>query len=516
MTNASWPTTAATNAGAVRGAHERGTVVWKAIPFAAPPVGDLRWKAPRDPQPWDGERDATSFAPAPWLAGGRDISEDCLYLNVWRPDDDRTGLPVYVWLPGGGNQTQMPLLSQTSGAYLARTSEVVVVTVPYRLNNLGWFTHPALRAGDDALDDSGNFGTLDIIKALRWIQDNIELFGGDPGNVFVTGESAGAYNTLTLLVSPAASGLYHKSMAQSGRQDHATVDAADDRAERVLENLLTEEHGGDVAGAKAKAGMSAADIASFLRSRTPEQLAAAARRVPFFAGYRDGAVIHAKGFDALDDGSYPNKVTAIVGMNQEESKFQLQRNRELLADRELYEAVAAGGSDRKRATGCDAVLRRLRNNADQPAVYGYLFRWGWGGGDHPSPLPEPASWQYGAAHGADIAFFLHGARGERGTFTKANEPGRLALSEAMMGYVKAFAHTGVPEAPAANLPAWAPWSNEPGGPKLIEFDADATNVLIRMGTQELTVADVDERQAALPEALRERIASFSNRARRGR
>ena len=514
MTNdARWPTAVTIRTGALQGSEDRlDTISWKAIPFAQPPVGELRWKAPRDPKPWEGVRDATAFAAAPWLAGGRDVSEDCLYLNVWRPAHDRTGLPVYVWLPGGGNQTQMPLLSQTPGSFVASRSDVVVVTVPYRLNNLGWFRHPALRTGD-AYDDSGNYGTLDIIQALRWIQSNIEAFGGDPGNVFVTGESAGAYNTLTLLISPAARGLYHKSMAQSGRQDHTVVEAGDDRGERVLANLLTHEHGGEEAGAKALASMSAGDITAFLRSRTPEQLAAAARRVPFLAGYRDGEVLHTKGFDALDDGSYPNKVDAIVGMNEEEAKFQLQRNRELLEDRELYEAVAKQASDRKRATGCDSVLRRLRGNADQPPVYGYLFRWGWGGGDHASPLPEPASWQYGAAHGADIAFFLHGARGERGSFTPENEPGRIALADAMAGYVRNFAHTGVPAAPSPELPAWEPWSNEPGGPKLIEFDATHTELRVRMGREELTVADVDARTAALPDPLRERMAATTGRRR---
>ena len=500
-----WPETVAISAGQLRGEADGEAVSWKGIPFAQPPVAELRWKAPRDVKPWQGIRDATSFAPAPWLAGGRDVSEDCLYLNVWRPAHRRSGLPVYVWLPGGGNQTQMPLLSQTSGAYLARTSDVVFVTVPYRLNNLGWLTHPALRSGVNALDDSGNYGTLDIIKALRWIQDNIESFGGDPGNVLVTGESAGAYNTITLFISPEARGLYHKAMAQSGRQDHTTMDRADDRGERLLLAMLTAEHGSDLAAAKALANMNATEIAAFLRSRTPEQLASA-RGVPFLAGYRDGAVLHEKGFDALDDGGYPNKVTAIIGMNQEESKFQLQRNRELQADRELYEAIAREGSDRKRATGCDALLRRLRNNADQPDVYGYLFRWGWAGGDHPSPLPEPASWIIGAPHGADISFFLHGARGVRGSYTAENESGRVALAQAMAGYVKNFCHTGVPAVPSPDLPAWEPWSNEPGGPKLIEFDADHERVLVRQGHEELTTDDVDTWRASLPQELLARMA----------
>lgn len=484
MTQPAWPTVAPTTSGEVRGGADRhDTIAWRGVPFARPPVADLRWRAPRDAIPWTGVRDCLEFAAAPWQPGVDGSSEDCLYLNVWRPAGARDRLPVYVWLPGGANRVQMPALSVTPGALLASRSEVVVVTVSYRVNEMGWFTHPALRDGADALDNSGNYGTLDIINALTWVRDNIAGFGGDPHNVFVTGESAGAYNTLTLLVSPAAAGLLHKAMAQSGRQDTHSMQEADQRADTILQRLLEAEGG--------RAG----DVATFLRNRSPDQVAAAARGLRWFAGYRDGTVIDAKGFDALDDGRYANKIPVIVGMNKEESKFQLQRNTELQEDRALYEAVAKVGSDHKRATGCDAVLRRLRGNAGQPPVYGYLFSWGWDGGDRPSPLPEPQSWILGAAHGQDIQFFLHGAR--RGD--EANRAGREALSAAMMGYVRNFAHTGAPSAPDPSLPAWEPWDNEPDGPKLIEFDGDRERAIVTMGRDELTIDDVHALMDTMPD-----------------
>lgn len=469
--------------GRLQGIDDRhDTVSWRGIPFAAPPVGDRRWKAPRDAAPWDGVREAREYGPVPWQFRVPGASEDCLYLNVWRPAHGREGLPVYVWIPGGGNQVQMPSLPQTPGSLLAARSDVVVVTVPYRLNNLGWFTHPTLREDRDPLDDSGNYGTLDIIKALQWIRANIMAFGGDPDNVLVTGESAGAYNTLSLLISPAARGLFHKAMAQSGRQDTHTMAEADERGEAILASLLD------------RTGMSRprsdGEIAAFLRQTSPEDLSAAARSVRFFAGYRDGAVIHPAGFGALDDGTYPNKVPAIIGMNKEEAKFQLSRRRELFDDREQYEAMARQASLDKRTTGCDDLLRRLRANADQPPVYGYEFLWGWDGGDHPSPLPEPLNWQLGAAHGMDIAFFLHGggrtgANGD-GRYSEENRPGREALAAAMMGYLRNFAHTGMPSSPHAGGPEWEPWSNEDGGPKLINFDADLERTHIRMAQDELT------------------------------
>jgi para-nitrobenzyl esterase len=509
-----WPLAVTTRAGTVQGTEDQhGTLAWRGIPFGLAPVGDLRWRAPRDPAPWTDSRPASSFGPAPWSPGTNGSSEDCLYLNIWRPADAVGGLPVYVWLPGGANQQQVPAVSETPGALLASRSEVVFVTVSYRVGEMGWLSHPALRQDADPLDASGNYGTLDIIKALRWVRDNIDAFGGDPGNVLLTGESAGAFNTLTLLTSPMAGGLFHKAMAQSGRTDSHPVELADQRGQGVLERLLTDEHGGQAAGARALRAMSLSDIAAFLRSRTPEQVAVAARGLSV-AGFNDGVVLHARGFSSLEDGSYPNKVPAIVGMNQEEAKlFLLRSNPRLQEDRPLWEAVSSVASAQKRATCCDLVLRNLAANADQPPVYGYLFRWGWSG-DHPNPLPEPLSWSLGACHGMDIPFFLHGGQLPlfgTNVFTAANRPGRIALADAMMGYLRNFAHTGKPGTPSADLPVWEPWSNAAGGPKHIVFDADLDRRLVEMGTEELTVDAVRVRFDALAPAARE-IAAGAERS----
>jgi para-nitrobenzyl esterase len=495
-----------TRSGRVIGTRdEHDTLAWRGIPYGRPPVGDLRWRAPRDPEPWRDVRAAGSFGPAPWQPGTPGSSEDCLYLNVWRPGHDRDRLPVYVWLPGGANRRQLPALSDTSGALLASRSDVVAVTVSYRVGEMGWFTHPALREGADVLDASGNYGTLDIIRALRWARSNVEQFGGDPANVLVTGESAGAYNTLTLLISPAAAGLFDKVMAQSGRTDSHAVERGDAQAEAIACRLLAGEHGGDAAGARARAGMAGAEMAAFLRRRRPEEVAAAAQE-PFLAGFRDGTVIHARGFACLGDGGCPSRVPAILGMNQEESKFFLsRRNPELQEDRELYEMVAGIASAQKRAAGCDGVLRRLAANAGQPPVYGYLFRWGWGG-EHPSPLPDPLSWTLGAAHAMDIPFFLHGGEWPvmaAAGFDERNRRGRIALAGAMMGYLRNFAHTGEPGSPRPDLPVWEPWSNDAAGPKHIIFDADCERALVRMGREELGVAEVRARLAALPDRARE-------------
>ncbi len=499
-----WPTDITTDSGPVRGHRDRfDTFAWLGLPYGAPPVGDLRWKAPRPPAPWSEPLIADRYAPAPWQYGVEGSSEDCLYLNVLRPDTDADSLPVYVWLPGGGNRVQMPPLSETPGDWLAAHSEVVVVTVSYRLGDLGWFAHPALREGNDPLDDSGNYGTTDMIAALRWIRDNIANFGGDPGNVTVTGESAGAYNTLTLMASPAATGLFHKAIAHSGRHDTASIRRADERGAAVLA-ALAERAGVPVPD-------SVPEIRAFLRSASPTELSAASRRLPFFAGFRDGTVFHSEGFAVFASADLPNRVPTIIGMNREESKFSLASNRELTSDRDRYERVAGYGSDLKRATGCDNLLRDLVAGAEaagieEPLHYGYLFSWGWDGGDHPSPIAGSLGWRLGAAHGMDIPFFLNGATkavmgGDR-IFDDANEPGRRDLATKIAGYVANFVRTGNPQPLTDSVPTWQPWSNDDGGPKLIVFDADHQEAHIHMDHDEYTVASVEDRYSDLDEAGR--------------
>lgn len=495
----SWSLDIDTASGPVRGHPDQSdTLAWLGIPYAAPPVGDLRWRAPRPVEPWSEPLVADQYAPPPWQYGVEGSSEDCLYLNIWRPDTAASDLPVYVWLPGGGNRVQVPALSDTPGDWLASHSDVVVVTVPYRLGDLGWFAHPALREGNDPLDDSGNFGTTDMIAALRWIHTNIAGFGGDPSNVTVTGESAGAYNTLTLMASPAAQGLFHKAIAHSARQDTASMKRADERGTAV------------VAALAERTGVAATDdpesVRQMLRAAAPEELSAASRRLPFFAGYRDGTVFHEDGFRSFTDGTHPNQVPAIVGMNREEAKFSLAANRELTGDRDRYEEIAGYGSDLKRASACDDVLRRLNANPDHPRCYGYLFCWGWDGGDHPSPIRGSLGWRLGAAHGMDIPFFLNGAvravmGGDR-VFDDDNLPGRVELAAAMAGYVRNFVHDGTPSAPDKSFPEWEPWSNDDDGPKLIVFDADHQQARIHMGHEELTVDDVEQRYASLSDDVK--------------
>jgi para-nitrobenzyl esterase len=209
--------------GPVSGAVAEGVVSWKGVPYAAAPVGDRRWRAPQPVEPWTGVRAATEYAhdcmqlPFPSDAAplGTPPAEDCLYLNVWAPEKPPSPkLPVMVWIHGGGFVNGGSSPAVYDGSAFARRG-VVFVSFNHRLGRFGFFAHPALtrETPDGPL---GNYGHLDQIAALRWVQKNVAAFGGDPGNVTLFGESAGGGSVNTLMVAPLARGLFHKAIVQSG------------------------------------------------------------------------------------------------------------------------------------------------------------------------------------------------------------------------------------------------------------------------------------------------------------
>ncbi|HEX4096007.1 MAG TPA: carboxylesterase family protein [Caulobacteraceae bacterium] len=212
----------ATQQGLVQGADQGGVTSWLGIPFAAPPVGDLRWRPPQLPASWQGVRAGDKFG-APCMQGlppgapgaDRPQSEDCLYLNIWAGDGPRTGKrPVMFYIHGGGFQFGMTAWHETDGSSLARHG-VIVVTTAYRLGKFGFFAHPALikeaRGGP-----AGNYGLMDMVAALKWVKANIAAFGGDPDNITIFGESAGGGAVDDLMISPSARGLFKGAIVESG------------------------------------------------------------------------------------------------------------------------------------------------------------------------------------------------------------------------------------------------------------------------------------------------------------
>jgi para-nitrobenzyl esterase len=214
------PAPVQTQAGQLQGVQGDGVVIYKGIPYAAPPLGALRWRPPQPAASWTGVRSADRFGDscmqnAAPVGGPLTVSEDCLYLNVWTPSPAPAAkLPVMVWIHGGGFQIGSSAWPQTDGTSLAHHG-VVLVSLNYRMGKFGFFAHPALTK-EAAGGEVGNYGVMDMIAALKWVKANIAAFGGDPDNVTIFGESAGGMAVDFLMVSPDARGLFHKAIVESG------------------------------------------------------------------------------------------------------------------------------------------------------------------------------------------------------------------------------------------------------------------------------------------------------------
>ena len=239
-------TTVAVTGGTIEGIDQDGIFTYKGIPFAAPPVGDLRWKSPQPVIPWEGVKKTDKFAPGPMqdtsfgavLGGPQEISEDCLYLNVWtgakKADEKR---PVMVWIYGGGFGIGMTSSPAYDGANLAKKG-AVLVSVAYRVGPMGFLAHPELSA--ESGHGSGVYGIQDQIAGLTWVKDNIASFGGDPSNVTIFGESAGGFSVCILTASPMAKGLFQRAISESGGglgPARVNLEQAEEMGKKYLEGL---------------------------------------------------------------------------------------------------------------------------------------------------------------------------------------------------------------------------------------------------------------------------------------
>jgi len=448
---------------------------WKGIPFAQPPE---RWKAPQPPDDW-GTLAAEAYGPmcpqyvAPGIVYG---SEDCLYLNIWRPRTQERNLPVYFYIHGGGNSIGFGGGSMNLGNTLAQRGNMVVVTINYRLGPLGWFVLPQSLQSGNPLDDSGNYGTLDMIQALKWVRENIAAFGGNPHNITIAGESAGGFNVATLLISPLAKGLFHKAISESGGffADTNSMQAGSESAQAAIERMLANDGCTDPSCYPA-------DLGAYLLSRTPTQIFQA---YPTGAGTMlDLSVFSALGKYALLDPDTYNQVPAILGTNKEEWKIFMIGMFGTIPDDE-YQAIALLMSGQWQQAGVDFLAAAMTANKGQPKVFAYEFDYGAYNPDGYNAWPYPFSVMLGAMHTIEMPF-LYGDWNFYGLgpfiFRSDNQEGWLALSDSMVAYWASFVRTGKPRDPSGVL--WRPWSNEEGGPKRILLDADATQSLIQMSNQ---------------------------------
>jgi len=431
--------------------------VYRGVPFAAPPVGDLRWKAPQPAAKWQGVRQAAEFSNACWQtqypaaaaiyqAKLPPLSEDCLYLNIWTPAQSaQDRLPVMVWIHGGGFTRGYGGSHAYDGEALARKG-VVIVTINYRLGIFGFFAHPALSA-ESGHHASGNYALLDQIAALQWVQKNIAAFGGDPTRVTIFGESAGSWAVNVLMASPLAKGLFQRAIGESGGSFSPMKPLAE--AEREGEKLAA-----SMAPTPAAAGKtSPQSILKTLRAKPAEGLLKSSETETARA-IVDGWVLPDTVAAIFAQGRQ-NDVPLIVGYNADEGTTLAPQGANLKASMFVW------GSYQRYVLQADAFLKIYPAASDEQAVSSYysafrdqLFGWEmrtWARlaaktGHQPAYLyyfsrrpPGPQSARLRAFHASEIAYVF-------GTFVWPFpwEDTDKKLSDAMTSYWVNFAATGNP------------------------------------------------------------------------
>ncbi|HXY39045.1 MAG TPA: carboxylesterase family protein [Vicinamibacteria bacterium] len=478
--------TARTESGIVSGVVADGIVSYKGVPYAAPPVGDLRWREPAPPLRWTGVRAADAYAhdcmqlPFPSDAAplGTPPSEDCLYLNVWAPEKPTAArLPVMVWIHGGGFVNGGSSPAVYDGSRFARRG-VVLVSFNHRLGRFGFFAHPALTR-ESPKGPLGNYGYLDQIAALRWVQRNVAAFGGDPGNVTVFGESAGGGSVLMLMSTPLARSLFHKAIVESGGGRAGGIMTPRRIRETSPDGKASAEAVG-VALAKAAGitGEDASALAALRKLRAEDlvrglNLMTMGQQQDTYAGPMiDGQVVTAEAETVFRAGQQA-RVPFLVGANSREFGFMPlppQAADGMLArfgaDRDAVTAAYdPQGTGNKVEVGIGLVsdgamveparlLARLAAAAGQP-TYEYRFSY------VASSIRKDTS---GALHATEIPFVFETVRAKYGDATTAEDE---ALAAAANSYWVNFARSGDPN--GGSLPKWPRYSEKEDA--LMEFTA---------------------------------------------
>jgi para-nitrobenzyl esterase len=446
-------------------ASDSSITVFRGIPFAAPPVGDLRWRAPRPAAAWKGVRQADRFSASciqnvvaertPWtfefMTHG-DISEDCLYLNIWTPASAAGEKhPVFFWMYGGGNTEGSAAVPVYDGEQLAKKG-LVVVTINYRLGILGFFTHPELTKESDT---SGNYGLLDQLAALEWVKENISAFGGDPARVTIAGQSAGASDAHSLVASPLAKGLFARAIEESGSSSSGNMRAL---ADQEKDGVRFAEAKGEHSVTELRA-MSAQDLLKPVTGGAPLR----------FGPVVDGHFLTATPNEIFAQGKQ-NDVPELTGCNKDDLgggvphpdttvdafvKMAHQRYGDLAETfLKVYpaESNAQAGDSQN-----DSARDRLRtsmylwtlNRAKTAKSKVWTYYW-----DH--TLPGPDAERYGAFHTSEVPYVFDSLAKSDRPFTETDRK----IADMMSTYWANFAATGDPN--GKGLPHWSAVSEAPG------------------------------------------------------
>jgi para-nitrobenzyl esterase len=437
---------------------------WNDLPYAMPPVGDLRWKAPRELDDPTGlivnQEDNGCVQEASVYAGisGKGIvgQEDCLYLDIYSPLDFKDkNLPVMFWIHGGGNTSGWK--DYYNFSKLSSKHDVIVVVINYRLGPLGWFYHPLIQDTQEGLDKSSNFGTLDIIAALQWVQNNIHHFGGDANNVTIFGESAGGHNVFALLASPLTNNLFHKAISQSGYTTSHTLEYAYSSKDSDLSSQNALE------ALELNTGLTLNDSNS-LRSISPYLLLEQYKKLEegtydyLPLTQRDGIVIPKEGLrEALGNSKFTKNIPVLAGTTKDEvslwigvSTYFTEKTYPFtklipipklkLKNPELYQYWLQTRSHAWKVRGTDEPLLELLNSGNDQ-LFAYRFDWDEQKKSFFANFPK----LLGAAHGYEIAFLTGDYKyGPITRFVYPKSKSRDAMEDKMMTVWANFAKTGNP------------------------------------------------------------------------
>jgi len=469
--------------GAIRGVREGGIESFKGIPYAAPPVGPLRWRPPQPAARWPGERDAEAYghdciqARTPDVNEGTAPSEDCLYLNVWRPAGVHRKLPVMVWIHGGGYVAGTNAAPLYSGAAFARDG-VIFVNMNYRLGRLGFFAFPALTK-EHPEEPKGNYGYLDQIAALRWVKRNIAAFGGDPDKVTLAGESAGGESVLVLAGSPMAKGLFRRAIVESGEgraemlgRVFLTQDLPGRPSAEKIGIAFARAQGIDGNGPEALAKLRALPAARINDGLTMVSLVFGALNT-FSGPIEDGKLLTTTPGEALAAGQGRN-VPILIGTNDADLGLGFATTKQAAfaafgdhaaAARQAYDpdgTLDLGllntriGMDRMMTEPARHVARVVAHNGQAS----YLYRFAYiADSQHEKPIK-------GAEHASEIPYAFDTLPVQLGDKLTSHD---ASVARTMHGFWVNFAKNGMPG--GAGLPAWPAYTS---ADDLMTFHADGT------------------------------------------
>ncbi len=490
------PRIVTTMSGQIEGKKTSKAYIWLGVPYGQ----TERWKAPTAPDSWS----RTRSCKRPRKGKG----DDCLFVNIYKPVSKEEKMPVMVFLHGGGN---VGGTANRSFSSFVKETGVIVVSVEFRQGAFGWLQSRGLQTGD-RMTDSGNFAMLDIKLALEWVQNNIEAFGGDKQNVTLSGFSAGARDALNCVISPAMKGLFHKVISFSGGMTTCSVREGRRWSNQKLAKILVRRgrFSNQKRALKYVKRIGKKKLNKLLYSLSDKEVkkmagATSLRLTNFPQNFRDGKVIPKAGFDVLEYGGY-NRVPMILGSNNSEfanvSYKTLHRilvkNPKTFKNRAQFYRLLKKSKEYGSKLQTSFYLERLANKLSidpyHEDFYTYRFKWG----EDRRVVGSNYARYVGAIHGMDVDFLLgRYKKGEAGTsdsiYTRANLPGRQALTSVMRQYVSNFCHTGNPNGidGQGNVPIqWEKWRRVSGSKRIMTFSASRREAKVNMTSRTINRAKV--------------------------